>query len=268
MYYESHDLNSRLLPFIFHYDVIRAGRDDYTHWHENIEILYIKEGKGSIVCDFHRYDAAAGDIFVINSEVLHLTQSDDVVRYYCFIIDNSFCAENGIMTQNAQYETKINDPLVSKKFDDLIASYAKQGNYREAGIRLAALGLLLSVAENHVVSEVNRINVNPHIQNIKKAIMYIKENFHNNINVDDITAISGLSRSYFSSEFKEITDFTILNYLNLVRCQNACKLLRSGKYRVNEAAAECGFNNLSYFARTYKKIMGILPSEERAEIPK
>jgi len=262
MVYEKHDLNSRLLPFIYHFDVMQAGRRDYTHWHENIEILCFTEGRGRVICDYRRTDVAAGDIFVINSEELHMIESDNIVSYHCFIVDTDFCIENGIKTQNVRFESKINDPVVLQKYAELVYAYNNKDEFRDAGIRLAALGLLLSIAKKHVASEGIDSQTRSHVQNIKQAIKYIKENFQKNINIDGISEAAGLSRAYFSREFKELTGFTITNYVNLVRCQNACKLLRSGKYRVNEAAAECGFDNLSYFAKTYKKTMGILPFPE------
>ena len=51
------------------------------------------------------------------------------------------------------------------------------------------------------------------------------------------------------------------NYLNYTRCSYARKLLASGRYNVSESAEHSGFSNLSYFAKTYKKYMGELPSQ-------
>ena len=45
MKYEVHKLNNRKLPFIFRDDEMIAGEKDYTHWHENIELLYFYEGE-------------------------------------------------------------------------------------------------------------------------------------------------------------------------------------------------------------------------------
>jgi len=100
------------------------------------------------------------------------------------------------------------------------------------------------------------------LENVKEAIRYIKENYSKNIGVKDICQAAGLSRAYFSRIFKQITGFTVVNYVNLVRCQSAAKMLRTGKYKVKTVAEQCGFTNYSYFSLTYKKVMGKLPTDE------
>ncbi|EOU2011906.1 helix-turn-helix domain-containing protein, partial [Clostridium perfringens] len=56
---------------------------------------------------------------------------------------------------------------------------------------------------------------------------------------------------------------TILDYINHIRCINARNLILYNGYTISESAYKSGFNNLSYFSKTYKKYMGLLPSEEK-----
>ena len=70
------------------------------------------------------------------------------------------------------------------------------------------------------------------------------------------------SKYYLSHIFKEITGQTIISHLNFVRCKHAKSLLKSGNYNVSESAYKSGFNNLSYFSKTYKSIMGNLPIKD------
>ena len=72
MKYEVHKLNNRKLPFIFRDDEMIAGEKDYTHWHENIELLYFYEGEGLVTTDFKSIRTNTGDVFVINSEKMHM----------------------------------------------------------------------------------------------------------------------------------------------------------------------------------------------------
>ena len=265
MKYEMHKLGARKLPFIFHYDEMNADIQDYTHWHENLEILWFREGEGCAVCDYRRTDVKKDDIFVINSEKLHMIESDSLVRYYCFIVDVDFCLENGIDIREMTFEARIDDEKVSDAYSRLVDAFASEDELREARIKSCALSLLLSIAERHTLHEDESEQSDPHLQNVKQAIKYIKENFQKSITLDSISEAAGLSRAYFSREFRRITGYTVTNYVNYIRCQNAAKLLKSGRYRVNAAAAECGFENMSYFARTYKKLTGSLPSDDIPE---
>jgi AraC-like DNA-binding protein len=59
------------------------------------------------------------------------------------------------------------------------------------------------------------------------------------------------------------TGKTLVEYINIVRCEHARELLSSGSFNVGESAEQCGFQDISYFSRIYKKYIGILPSEEK-----
>lgn len=263
MKYEEHSFGEGRLPFIFRCDTMYGGDRDFTHWHENIEILCFLEGEGRVICDFRKEEVEAGDLYVINSERLHMIESDDRVKYYCLIPDTDFCERNGI-GRDLLYRSKIKDPLLLKKYGDVVKSYAEQSEFRETRIRIAVLQLLLTLAEEfQAKGEEKADDAIPHLQNIKEAIRYLKIHFQEPVSVKNAARAAGLSEAYFSREFHRITGFTPIRYLNLVRCQYAGKLLRSGKYKIHECAGEAGFENLSYFTKTYKKIMGVLPSEEK-----
>jgi AraC-like DNA-binding protein len=263
MKYEMHDLNRRKIPFIFHSDVMDKNTRDYTHWHENLEILCFYDGMGKVLCDSNGTDVKAGDIFVINSEKLHMVQSESEVRYYCLIVDAEFCRQNGIPVGEVSYREKIEDPILLAIFRRVVDAFEGSDPYKEAKVKHETLGLLLTLAEKYTVQVEQKVDDVAHLDNVKEAIRFIKENFQKNIGVNDICQAAGLSRAYFSRIFKQITGFTVVNYVNMVRCQSAAKMLRSGKYKVKTVAEQCGFTNLSYFSLTYKKVMGRLPIEEK-----
>lgn len=263
MKYEMHDLNRRKLPFIFHSDVMDKSTRDYTHWHENLEILCFYKGNGRVLCDSLLTEVTEGDLFVVNSERLHMVESDCEVRYYCLIVDADFCRQNGIPVGEVTYCDKIVDHELQGVFQRVVAAFEGEDPYKEAKVKHETLGLLLLLAQRYTMQMETEPDDVAHLDNVKSAIRYIKENFHKNIGVNDICQAAGLSRAYFSRIFKQITGFTVVNYVNMVRCQSAAKMLKTGKYKVKTVAEQCGFTNLSYFSLTYKKIMGKLPAEEK-----
>ena len=263
MEYEMHDLNLRKLPFIFRKDTMSKSAKDYTHWHENLEILCFHRGGGKVICDFGATEVAKGDIFVINSERLHMVQTDEEVQYYCLIVDAEFCRQNGIPVSEVLYKEKIQDPILWQIYSGVVNAFEGDEPFKEAKVKHEMLGLLLYLAKHYAEEKAMEEDDVAHLDNVKSAIRYIKENFQKNIGVSDICHAAGLSRAYFSRIFKQVTGFTVVNYVNLVRCQSAAKMLRTGKYRVKMVAEQCGFTNFSYFTLTYKKIMGKLPTEEK-----
>ncbi|MEG2570295.1 MAG: AraC family transcriptional regulator, partial [Clostridia bacterium] len=99
-------------------------------------------------------------------------------------------------------------------------------------------------------------------------VAYINKNFAHALTIEDISASVGFSKYYLCRMFKELTGQTVFEYLNFVRCVRAKLLLGTGEYNVSQVAELCGFSNLSYFTKQYKRNVGTLPSKEKASSPK
>ena len=84
--------------------------------------------------------------------------------------------------------------------------------------------------------------------------MYINENYTNALSLEHIAEVIGINKSYLSREFKKYAGHTVHTYINMLRCKKAEQCISEGM-TVTEAAMECGFENISYFSRTYKNIM-------------
>ena len=99
-------------------------------------------------------------------------------------------------------------------------------------------------------------------RHVKRVIAYFNDNLAETITMDDLSELCGVTKFHLAREFKRYTGQTVFTYLNFLRCKRA-KLLISGGKRVAEAAYECGFESLSYFSRTYKRLIGEAPSSSK-----
>lgn len=99
-------------------------------------------------------------------------------------------------------------------------------------------------------------------QLINETIKFVKENIdNNNLKTEDISKFLGLGRNKFQKEIKEATGLTPVEFIRSIRLNEAKRLLESSNYSVSEIAFSVGFNNLSYFTRSFKTAFGFLPSE-------
>lgn len=263
--YEIHLLSSKPLPFIFHLDTVFSSMSSAimrANWHPNIEILYFLEGEGTVHCGTTSCRVKKNDIFIINSHMSHFISSSDVVKYYCLIIDNEFCAANNIYTENTIFKNMIEDMHAKSLFEKIIKEYTEDSAYRNAGIKSAVLNLMVYLARNYTESvaefEKNGTNVS---ENIKIAIGFIKSHSNEKLSLDEIAAQAGLSKFYFLREFKNITGYTPITYINKIRCENAKKMLLSGNYNIKEISEKTGFESFSYFSKKFKETEGCSPSE-------
>ncbi len=96
---------------------------------------------------------------------------------------------------------------------------------------------------------------------IKSVKDYINENFSKDISLDDASRIVGISPYYFSKIFKEETGENFIEYLTAVRIEKAKELLSNSKLSMKEICQMCGYSDPNYFSRTFKKNVGVTPTE-------
>ena len=80
------------------------------------------------------------------------------------------------------------------------------------------------------------------------------------ITMDDVAKFVNISKYHFCRQFRKETGYTVVGYINLLRCTKAEKLILHKGFSVSQAAIACGFDNVPYFSRTFGKIMGYLPA--------
>ena len=101
---------------------------------------------------------------------------------------------------------------------------------------------------------------------VEKARTYIRENFHKEISLDDVSREFDISPYYFSKLFKQETGKNFVEYLTEVRLKNARELLCNSKASIKEICVASGYSDPNYFSRIFKKYEGVTPSEFRERL--
>lgn len=258
--YENHIISNPLLPFIFHRRHCISQRNNVPNWHKNIEVLYCIEGSGFVNCETETTRFDPTDIFVVNPDTPHTIISDTFVAYRCLIIDEQFCEENGIPVQQLIFQKYIKDPELCQLFEAVTEAYDRKESESVctiADIRYAVLGLLRKLCSTYAVPGQRDDHADEYV---KKAISYIRQNFTEHIALEDVAAYAGISKFHLSRQFRAYTGSTVIATVNLIRCTEARRLIEGGM-PVAQAATACGYDNLSYFTRTFKKHFESLPSD-------
>lgn len=101
-----------------------------------------------------------------------------------------------------------------------------------------------------------------------KVKTYIHDHYMDDVRLDDMASLAGMSRSAFSRFFKLHTGQTLRDYLIGIRLGNAARLLVDSEESIANISFFCGFNNLSNFNRIFKDRKKLSPSEFRAQVKK
>ena len=97
---------------------------------------------------------------------------------------------------------------------------------------------------------------------VLEAMDFIGRNYSDSsISIGLIAQHLGISEGHLSHLFKKETDYTLLNYLTRYRIHKAMGLLKDCRVKVYEVAEQVGYRDITYFSATFKKLVGVSPSE-------
>ncbi|MBO4665300.1 MAG: AraC family transcriptional regulator [Paludibacteraceae bacterium] len=101
---------------------------------------------------------------------------------------------------------------------------------------------------------------------VDAIIHYMREHIESNVTLDDIARYAGYSVSHLSSRFRQRTGLSPIHYLNLLRIERACALLRETDLKLNQISYRIGIEDNYYFSRLFSKFIGMSPSEYRRKV--
>ncbi len=131
----------------------------------------------------------------------------------------------------------------------------------------ANAGLLTLLGESHSREEI--LHSTPGTTNhiIKSIVAYLDEYYASEITLSGLAEQFHLNPSYLCRVFKRACGKTLTGYLVDLRLQKACQMLRGTCQPVNTIAKKCGYVDYFYFARLFKRSLGITPTQYREGLP-
>jgi len=92
---------------------------------------------------------------------------------------------------------------------------------------------------------------------------YLMNNYHENVDLDKLAVMVNMAKGSLCRFFKTNTGMTIIDYLNQIKVDFACRLLMDPDLSIMEVGFDSGFNNISHFNKQFRKITGLSPSGYR-----
>ena len=246
-----------------------------NHWHDETEIIYVIKGCIKLTINNQIFLGNPGDIFIVNSGELHEIYGDkSPVEYIAFVFDfnmlsfskEDFAEENFIkpvLTEKVIFKNKIES---NKKLFKQLEYINEINKTKPVCYTLSTKAILIQffaelMEENPTILIENTSPNNEKNQLLKEIIRYIDKKYSEEITLKEIAGHFNMSYKYFCRFFKKNFNKTFIEYLNEVRIENAIHLFTKNNLTVTEIAISCGFSNMSYFTRTFKKIIGCTPSQ-------
>ena len=244
------------------------------HWHTNLEMIRVLEGELSLTLDNRTQVLHAGEIAFINSETVHGATPKDSV-YECIVFNlaflktgNALCDEfiDDLLSHTAYLLAFPKDDEVKKLVDAIFTQIADESlgsPFQVIGLYHQLLGKiqLKKLFTSHLPP--SSMHDEKKVVKLKTVLKYIRENFDKDITLDNMAAVAGFSNKYFCKFFKDMTGTTPINYLLTYRIERAARKLLGTDLSVTQIAYDCGFNDLSYFIKTFKAFKKVSPKDYR-----
>ena len=239
-----------------------------AHYHNDLEILQVTEGKMELIIGNEQIIAEPNQLYFINPEEIHtLYTASSPAAYRCFIFGKDLLdlpAENRIRAtildpifqQKLRFPRQLCDAELTALLNDIHA--AQQQGGKELWIFADLLKLLAVAAPTLKENEGKTIDIP-----LRRAIRFMETHYTEKIPLALIAEKAGFNSQYFCSYFKKNTRSTPIQYLNNLRIRHAKELLRKTDLPILEVAMQSGFENVSFFIQKFKSETGNTPAKYR-----
>lgn len=251
------------------------------HTHEEFELNFVYNASGAkrIVGDNVEVIDEL-DLVLVGSNLphgwfTHECKSTDIyeitIQFHRDLFDEKFLRRNQLSHVRALLERSSKGILFSKEttaaFQDRIKRLTTKSGF-DSVLELMSLLHDLSLARDMRTlsnASFSEAHVNYNSRRIEKAFEFMETHFKKDIALADVAKTVNMPEVSFSRFIKKRTGRTFIESLNEIRLGHASRLLIDTTQTVAEISFNCGFNNLSYFNRIFRKKNGCTPTEFRRD---
>lgn len=247
-----------------------------VHWHNEVEIIYLKSGKLRISIEEEVFDALPGDVFFVNSKELHFMESEDMaVEYYTILFPLEFISfqtedmlEREVLKPLRGGKLLLAKSIKGKNCLMQIENYLKEmilaNTVKDTHYQLRTRILLLQIMEELMKEECLQYASFRSASDLQRdMISYIQKHYMEKITLQMLAEEFHLSEKYVSRYFKEHFAISFMQYVGHLRMTKAKTLLDSSDLSITEVALSCGYPSVNLFIRSFKAAYQMTPLQYR-----
>lgn len=267
-------------PVEFHY--VDPAHPRYLmpfHWHMEYELILVLSGTLTLSLDTVTYLLEQGDIVLIPDGILHGGTPHNCV-YECLVFDFARFLQGNSGGRKAHSEA-LNTAAQQAHFfkagsnaacilNTLFETMEKEQpgyEFFTTGLLWQLMGLLVQTRLQPQTAQTapdGQPGREKRTEQMKKVLRRIRRDYAEPLALDDLAAEAGMAPKYFCRAFRQITGRTPIDYLNYYRVECAGERLCVTDERITDVALSCGFNDLSYFTRAFRKYKGVSAKKFRS----
>lgn len=233
------------------------------HFHSQIELYFITDGEMEVSINDQRRILKKGEMSVALSFDAHGYKTLEYSRSSYLIIPTYLCEEFLLATKDKTAESPF---ICDTETVKIIYNYFNE--LRKDGLneieKLGYIYVILGIVMKHISLKNKSFALDASLAS--QILLYINENYKENISSSSIAKHFGYTQNYISKLFRSVFNFTLSKYITLVRLQKTVMLMREKKYNVSYCAMESGFNSVRTFYRSFYSEFGCSPKDYFAQL--
>ncbi len=272
----------KFLPFSRYFGDCRIFKDVYTHWHKEMECIYIRRGRGTFQINKATVVGREGDLILIEKEAIHHIRSSrrDILHFESIVFDLKMmqCVIEDLC-QIAFVEPLIKkkvtfNPIVrtgddgykeiSQAFFYILKIYQEKEAYYYVALKAALFQFFYQLLRGGYM-EMAQEEETRQIEAIKMVLDYIHAHYSESITAKEMADMVHYSEYHFMKLFKVYTGKTLISYINEYRIERSKYELLKTNQTIDEIADQVGFCTTSYYIQLFQRIEGVTPNKFRKE---
>ncbi|MHA6480747.1 helix-turn-helix domain-containing protein [Paenibacillus sp. strain BS8-2] len=247
-----------------------AGWRNGPYSHRFHSLWLITKGKATFVLNGTSYTAEPGKLFALSPGMIieRINEGDGPIEF-CFIRfsyvvaayeeDGSWSLESGDHLRfplSGSYSI-LSTPPIYNAFEAIIKLMKHRGQIVQMRQRIQFLDIL-----THIIADLRSQAVTGHTNTmIETTIDHMVNHYAENMTVEDLANMAGMSSSHYSRLFKKYASASPIHYLTQLRMDRAKELLILSDHKLKAVAQSIGYEDELYFSRLFKKFTGQSPSQ-------
>lgn len=228
------------------------------HFHANYELIYVFKGKMQLIINGLSQELCSGEIYLIAPYTVHSFLIDKKTTAWVGVFSDDFVASFSAKNRFFAYEKFRCEKTVE---DFLIMHLFYQGTPDRYMLKAC-----LYMVCNECVNNAEKTQRNQDPDFTQKVIRHISEHLGEDLSVQQLAQELNYEYHYFSALFQKCFSINFKTFVNMLRFEQACKLLSDHSRKITQICTECGFGSLRNFNRVFKGLSGVTPSEYRKSI--
>lgn len=243
-----------------------------AHWHQELELIYIRSGSARFSINDDEFIAQAGDLVFVDTGDFHYSDSYEYRNVLDFVIFDPGVINpryhhahfaHPLITADMLQEYGLQE-LVEKLFLGVSSELKEQKPYYQEIVSGMLREFVYRLRRSHPRSaetSTARSHRTEMLYDMQHLLTYIDEHYGENITLSFAAERMNFSESHFSKVFKKLIGINFVTYINAVRVEHAASMLKKSSARITDIALQCGFGNVRSFNRTFKEFTGYTPSQ-------